>query len=475
MIEPQGLRAAVVNLGGAVEQERIVRFFFDLPLNEAWDLLPALRDFAPRLAAWNSSGDGSFVAGGVAWDATVHGAERFVQAGEYWQALESGRCDLEASPEDALLPFCLSGFSFSETGAKVPSPRQTHWKGWGDGRMWVPRWVAAQIGDRVRVVVNERLVAGASSTDLADRILEQVHWIQSLAKKTGNPMGRVDQSAQSVAQPGAENAWVERVEKARLAMSEGRVRKVVLARSEEYACGEGSFDAIDTALRMRKQQTGCTVYLVRRANGQAFVGASPEELIRRKGSDISTMALAGTRRRAAAEGDDAALEEELLQSAKDLHEQDLVTQAMAEALLPVVEDLSPSRSPTVKKLADVQHLCTNLQAKIRGDVDLFSLVDRLHPSPAVGGLPQSNALGWIAENEQMDRGWYAGPIGWIRPGGDGLFVVAIRSVLMHGQRASAFVGCGLVASSVALSEWNESEAKLRPVARGLAVRSADGR
>jgi isochorismate synthase EntC len=90
-------------------------------------------------------------------------------------------------------------------------------------------------------------------------------------------------------------------------------------------------------------------------------------------------------------------------------------------------------------------------------------------------LPQSNALAWIADNEQMDRGWYAGPIGWIRPGGDGLFVVAIRSVLMHGQRASAFVGCGLVASSVPLSEWNESEAKLRPVARGLAVSSPDGR
>jgi isochorismate synthase len=474
MIEVQEIREAVGGLDTAVEQDRIVRFFFDLPLRESWDLLPRLRNFSPRLAAWNSQEDASFVAGGVAWDATVNGVERFEQAREHWRSLEASRCDVEATPQDALLPYCLSGFAFSETGSEVPSPLQTHWKGWGDGRLWVPRWVAAQIGNRVRVVVNAPLSKGADPSLVADQILSQVRWLQAIAAGPDQESQVPAQSAQAVSQSGAEDLWVNRVQSAQNALGEGRVRKVVLARSEEYACGGGAFDAIDTARRMRDQQGGCTVYMVRRANGQAFVGASPEELIRRKGRDISTMALAGTRRRADAEGADAALGQELLQSEKDRHEQLLVTQALESALLPVVESLRPIRTPEVKKLADVQHLCTHLRAKITGEMGLFRLADRLHPSPAVGGMPQANALDWIAENEQMDRGWYAGPIGWIRPGGDGLFVVAIRSVLMHGQRASAFAGCGLVASSDPQSEWSESEAKLRPVARALVIRPSDG-
>ena len=117
------------------------------------------------------------------------------------------------------------------------------------------------------------------------------------------------------------------------------MRKVVLARSEEFACETGVFDGIDTAFQMRDQQEGCTVFMVRRRGGQAFVGATPEELIRREGRSISTMALAGTRRRDAQGAQDEALSAELLSSHKDRHEQQLVTQAMTEALMPVVEEL----------------------------------------------------------------------------------------------------------------------------------------
>jgi hypothetical protein len=133
MIEGQAIRAVVGNLKKTGTKDRIVRFFFDLPLKESWDLLPHLRDFSPRLAAWNSQQDGSFVAGGVAWDVTVNGSDRFEQARSHWRELELARCDIDASKEDALLPFCLSGFAFSASDSSAPSPLQTHWRGWGGG------------------------------------------------------------------------------------------------------------------------------------------------------------------------------------------------------------------------------------------------------------------------------------------------------------------------------------------------------
>jgi menaquinone-specific isochorismate synthase len=463
----QALREAVVDLGRASDGDRVVRFFFELPLEEAWALLPTLRAKPIRLAAWHSPEDGSFVAGGVAWEAQVHGKKRFEQATAHWQDLEAARCDLSAAPGDEELPYCLSGFAFSEN-----TSASTDWRGWGDGRLWVPEWLAARVGDRLRVVLNLPFAKGDSTEMLADRLIEKKQELERLAQAAlteglGDPTGP---GAEAFFQPGAETAWHRQVGQARNAFEHGRVSKVVLARAEQFACEAGVFDGIDTAFRMRAQQEGCTVFMVRRRGGQAFVGASPEELIRRKGRAISTMAMAGTRRRDEAEGPDQALGAELLKSQKDRHEQRLVTQAMTEALLPVVQELVLARVPEVAKLADVQHLRTRLRGTLRKDTDLFSLADALHPSPAVGGLPRAEALAWIADNENMDRGWYAGPIGWIRPGGDGLLVIAIRSVLMDAQRATAFVGCGLVENSDPASEWEESEAKLRPAVRGLAVR-----
>ena len=99
---------------------------------------------------------------------------------------------------------------------------------------------------------------------------------------------------------------------------------------------------------------------------------------------------------------------------------------------------------------------------------------QLHPTPAVGGLPRQEALTWLDDHEHLDRGWYAGPIGWIAANGNGEFVVAIRSVLMGPDLASAFAGCGLIADSVPEDEWEESQMKLQTVRQGLAVASTMG-
>jgi salicylate biosynthesis isochorismate synthase len=147
----------------------------------------------------------------------------------------------------------------------------------------------------------------------------------------------------------------------------------------------------------------------------------------------------------------------------------LVAIAITEALAPAVTDLTVADVPEVVCHPDVQHLRTAIQGRLSDDTSIFDLVDRLHPTPAVGGLPRESALAWLDDNERLDRGWYAGPIGWIGGDGNGEFVVAIRSVLMAEGHASAFAGCGLVASSNPADEWEESQVKLQTVRQGLAA------
>ena len=456
------LREAAVELAVAPSGTRVLRFFFELPIEDAWVLLPGLSEHASRIAAWHSEEDGSFVAGGVAWEATLEGESRFRQASEAWTELNSQCIHVAALEQDQTLPLCLSGFAFSHN-----TPGSADWEGWGDGRLWLPEWVVARVGDRCRAVLNARITESDDTDDTVERLVQRMKWLKRLCgapvEHDGNDAGLLAKAAHSAK---AEAEWVRRVQEARQALESGQVQKVVLARSEEFSSESGSFDGIATAFRMRRQQAGCTVFLVRRRGGQAFVGATPEELIRRNGRTISTMSLAGTRRRD--ERLDEELGEELLRSEKDRHEQVLVTQAMTQALMPMVEELVLARVPELAKLADVQHLRTRLHGTLRGEIDLFHLAEALHPTPAVGGLPRTEALAWISENEELDRGWYAGPIGWLRPDGDGLLVVAIRSVLLNAERARAFVGCGLVEDSDPSTEWEESEAKLQPAARGLA-------
>ena len=118
------------------------------------------------------------------------------------------------------------------------------------------------------------------------------------------------------------------------------------------------------------------------------------------------------------------------------------------------------REIALRKMANVQHLHTPIEARMPGERHVFELVERLHPTPAVGGLPKSRALCLINDNERFDRGWYAGPIGWIDAKGGGEFAVALRSALVQGRRAFLYAGCGIVSGSDPEREYEESRIKL---------------
>jgi menaquinone-specific isochorismate synthase len=252
--------------------------------------------------------------------------------------------------------------------------------------------------------------------------------------------------------------WRENVERALSALSEGRLGKVVLARRAEL----GFCRDLDPTLLMESLKAatpGCFHFYAEPENGTAFLGASPERLFRREGRSVESEAVAGTRPRGVSSAEDEGLRDDLLHSTKDLSELTYVSKGIREALEPLCEELEIEDCVSEMKLARGRHLRSKVSGTLRDGVTDAALLDAMHPTPAVGGYPRNEALEQIHALEPFDRGWYAGPVGWIGQEASE-FAVGIRSGLVRGRTLALFSGAGIVAGSVPDEEWAEIEQKI---------------
>jgi len=248
-----------------------------------------------------------------------------------------------------------------------------------------------------------------------------------------------------------------RVDRAVEAIAAGSLQKVVLARSLDASASE-PFDIVDVLSRLREQNPRCATFLFRTPDGACFLGATPETLCRVEGRRLETEALAGTAAPQLADG--------LRGQDKDVREHEAVVRYILATLRTLASDVSADAEPRLLELKNVVHLRTGIRAQLREGVTAAQVVGALHPTPAVGGTPRERALAFLVEHEGLDRGWYAGPVGWVGPRGVHL-VVALRSALVRGSRARLFVGCGIVAGSIAEAEWRETEMKSLAMLRAL--------
>ena len=190
---------------------------------------------------------------------------------------------------------------------------------------------------------------------------------------------------------------------------------------------------------------------------------------------VRALSLAGTSARGESIDEDDELGGALIASAKERSEHDLVVRATREALSSLCRDLSVPDSPRLLRMAGIQHLQTPIEGSAAPGVDLLDALLAMHPTPAVGGSPREPALEAIARLEGMDRGWYAGPIGWMDMNGEGAFAVALRSALLRDREALLYAGAGIVAGSDPDRELAEAELKLSRCLRPCAGRSGDRR
>jgi salicylate biosynthesis isochorismate synthase/menaquinone-specific isochorismate synthase len=238
----------------------------------------------------------------------------------------------------------------------------------------------------------------------------------------------------------------------------GAFEKIVLAREVAvHAAAEHDVPAVLDVLRGAFRS--CYVFAAGRGDA-AFVAASPELLVRREGLRAQTVALAGSTRRSADPAVDDHLGEQLRSSEKDREEQAIVTRRIARALRPHSVWVAAPDEPAVIKVANIQHLATPIRAQLRGPVSAVELAGVLHPTPAVGGEPHDAAVAVIPALEGIDRGWYAGAVGWTDANEDGEFCVALRCALLRGREARCYAGVGVVRDSDPAAELAETEVKL---------------
>src|SRR5215218_11348472 len=239
---------------------------------------------------------------------------------------------------------------------------------------------------------------------------------------------------------------------------DGELDKVVLAR-EVVVEAPQAHDPAAVFGALRELFPSCFCFCCGSPEG-AFLGASPELLIRRAGASAATVGLAGSTRRSADPAIDDHLGEKLRTSAKERSEHEIVVRRIERALRPHAVWVQAAPEPGLVKVANIQHLGTPIHAQLAEPKSAVDLAGRLHPTPAVGGEPRERALVAIAELETLDRGWYAGPVGWMDAAEDGEFCVALRSALLRDRTAHLFAGAGIVADSRPDAELAETELKL---------------
>jgi menaquinone-specific isochorismate synthase len=260
--------------------------------------------------------------------------------------------------------------------------------------------------------------------------------------------------------------WERAVATAVSRIRAGELGKVVLAR-DLCATAPAAIDERVLITRLAARYPGCYTFAC-----AGLVGATPELLIRRQDREISSLVLAGTTRRGPDAATDEALGTALLASAKDMEEHSYAVADVRSALAPLCERLAVAGQPALLRLANVQHLATAVNGTLAAGHPVtghtvLALVSALHPTPAVCGTPTETAMELISELEGMDRGRYAGPVGWVDGHGNGEWGIALRCAEISGPRARLFAGCGIVAGSEPAAELAEAQAKFRPVQDAL--------
>lgn len=416
-----------------------------IALPEPIALLPLLPQ--REMMSWVRNGQG-LVAWGIAAEVSVSGQERFSRAQRWWSQV----CERASVSDDVQVPgsgpVAFASFTFAQgpqtSTMKVPSVLvgSRHGKAWltliqaDDHDPENASWLVGEQLDFAHEVANQ--LTARPTTD------------PGLVSETQGFWQRTDWEA-------AVRAVVTRIQA-------GDLDKVVLAR-DVVLNTESDIDVSHVLQQLAATYPECWTFSV-----AGLIGATPELLVRRTDTQVVSRVLAGTVGRDANGDADGELAAALLRSDKDLIEHRYAVESVAAVLAQRCTNLVVPSEPKLLPLANVQHLATDVSGMLADDASVIALAAALHPTAAVCGTPTERAAGVIDEVELMDRGRYAGPVGWVDSSGDGEFGIALRcGQLESARQIRLYAGCGIVAASDPQLEWEESEAKLTAMRTAFAT------
>jgi isochorismate synthase len=383
------------------------------------------------------------------------GCERFATVADSWRALSAAAVADPADLPAGAGPVAVGGFAFAHEGGAAP-----HWHGFQPASLTVPEvaLVRSERGGKLSVAMT--LTALARPDDIAEQLLARLERrvaelrVDELPLLDPAPTGRFQ-----VASTMPPEHFEDAVTRATELIAAGRIQKIVLAR-EVQVHAPRAYDAAAVFGVLRQEFPSCFVFCV--GHGDAtLIAASPELLVRREGHRVSTLALAGSTRRSADPAVDAHLGEQLLRDRSYREEHAIVARRIERTLRPHAVWVAAAPEPELVRIANIQHLATPIRAQLAAPMEALELAGLMHPTPAVGGEPLREAAPLIPALEGLDRGWYAGPVGWTDATGDGEFCVALRCALLRENVARCYAGNGIVRDSNPASELAETEIKLQ--------------
>jgi isochorismate synthase len=402
---------------------------------------------------WENRGRGLQIAAlGAAAVVESAGPGRFDVAARAARRIAAGLHDVG---DLGTAPLLVGGFGFADASPDGPA-----WRGFAPARLVLPALLVVRAPDGVHARATLRVEPGEGASEALARLREAVErgrdalrWARPGFEPEAEPAPAFRASADAPL-----SRYRETVEAALRDIAAGELEKVVPARAVSLS-SEAGFDPARVLERLRRAHPSCTCFAVARGDA-VFLGATPELLVRLEGEQLETAAVAGSAPRGRSPGEDARRARELCESKKEQAEHAVVVRALRDALAEVCAELHVPEAPRLLALEAIQHLETPLRGRLRRPQGVLELLARLHPTPAVAGAPRAAALAWLASKEGLERGWYAGPVGFVRADGGGEFWVALRSALLRGCSARLFAGAGVVAGSRPEAELQETRLKL---------------
>jgi isochorismate synthase len=429
-------------------------------LDEPVDPLDFLAAFPePQRFLWLRDADDEHVAAiGATTTLEAAGATRFADVSSALAALP-----LIGDADGAVL---VGGFAF-DGNARAAAP----WREFPAARFVLPRLALTRRDGATHLVAtsdaDDEDAARSSARQLLERTRAGLGRALARGRRAGIKAAPAGPPSFRVRALAPTAAWRHAVRAALADVEAGRLGKVVLARAIEVDAG-AALDPLRVASRLRAAHPGCAVFAVLQGDA-AFVGATPELLARVDGDRLRTAAVAGSAARGERASDDRARAAALRSSVKDRVEHAAVVDDLGARLRPLCRRLIVPAAPRVLRTAVVQHLWTPIRGTLRRDVGLLDVAGVLHPTPAICGVPRAAALERVLAHESVARGWYGGCLGWLdaHDRRSGELGVAIRTALLHGQRAILHAGAGLVRGSRWEAELEETRLKLRAMLHAL--------